>query len=159
MTALTAADRLEIIELQSIYAWAIDQRQFDLLRQAFTADAVVRYPLVEPIVGVEALARYVEAFHAPHDGTQHLIANPWVIADGDGAIFRSYVTSTMLMTGCPGGEIARGGGYYVDRVVRTDDGWRVADRTVENIWRSGNMDVIAKGRDAVAGRSADGARA
>src|SRR5690349_5289240 len=102
MTVLTAADRLEIIELQSIYAWAIDQKQSELLSQAFTPDAVVRYPLAEPVVGVDALARYVEAFHAPHDGTQHLIANPWVVADGDDAIFRSYVTVTMRITDFPG---------------------------------------------------------
>jgi len=150
MTVLTAADRLEIIELQSIYAWAIDQKQFELLAQAFTADAVVRYPLAAPVVGVQALARYVEAFHAPHDGTQHLIANPWVVADGDDAIFRSYVSCTMKITGFPGGEHLQGGGYYVDRVVRTDAGWRVAERDVQNVWRNGNPAVVTESRAAVA---------
>ncbi|MBF6619051.1 MAG: nuclear transport factor 2 family protein [Patulibacter sp.] len=150
MTVLTAADRLEIIELQSIYAWAIDQKQFDLLPQAFTDDAVVRYPLAAPVRGVAALARYVEAFHASHDGTQHLIANPWIVADGDDVIFRSYVTVTMKIADFPGGEHLRGGGYYVDRVVRTDAGWRVADRDVQNVWRDGNMDVVTESRAAVA---------
>jgi ketosteroid isomerase-like protein len=149
MTNLTAADRLEIIELQSIYAWAIDQKQFALLSQAFTDDAVIRYPLAEPVVGVAALARYVEAFHAPHDGTQHLIANPWIVADGDEVLFRSYVTVTMRIVDFPGGEYLRGGGYYVDRVVRTDAGWRVADRDVQNVWRDGNLAVVTESRAAV----------
>jgi hypothetical protein len=56
----------------------------------------------------------------------------------------------MIAKDCPGGDVFRGGGYYIDRAVRTDDGWRIARRDVRNIWRGGNQNVLALGREAIA---------
>ena len=46
MIELTPADRLEIVQLQSIFAWAVDRRERELFPLAFTADfeeLVTRY--------------------------------------------------------------------------------------------------------------------
>jgi hypothetical protein len=151
MITLTDRDRLDIIELQSIYAWAIDGREPDLFARVFTEDVEAIYPSAEPIRGLAAITEYMDAFHAPLDATHHLIANPWLEAGADAVTFRSYVLATMISAGCPGGDEFSGGGYYVDRVVPTDAGWRISRRDVRNFWRAGNPQVIGLGRDAVAG--------
>jgi hypothetical protein len=150
MIELTERDRIEIVELQSIYAWAIDAKDSGLFALVFTDDVEARYPAAEPIRGLEAFTRYMDAFHEPLDGTQHLIANHWLVPDEDAVAYRSYVVATMIAKGCPGGDVFRGGGYYVDRVVPTDAGWRIASRDVRNIWRDGNQNVLAIGREATA---------
>ena len=43
MTELTVLDRLEIIELQSIYAWGIDGKDGSLFAHAFTEDIETDY--------------------------------------------------------------------------------------------------------------------
>jgi hypothetical protein len=150
MVELTERDRLEIVELQSIYAWAIDAKEGELFARVFTEDVEAQYPAAEPIRGLEAFTGYMEAFHEPLDATQHLIANHWLVPDGEAVTYRSYVVVTMIARDCPGGDVFRGGGYYIDRAVRTDDGWRIATRDVRNIWRGGNQSVIALGREAIA---------
>jgi hypothetical protein len=59
---------------------------------------------------------------------------------------RSYVILSVLWKGCPGGDLFQGGAYYVDRVVRTDAGWRIATRSANRIWQGGNMEILLSGR-------------
>jgi hypothetical protein len=54
-----------------------------------------------------------------------------------------------MAKGTPGGDLVSSGSRYVDRVVRTDDGWRIASREMRNIWRGGNLRVLELGRAAV----------
>jgi hypothetical protein len=151
MIELTALDRLEIIELQSIYAWGIDGRDGASFALAFSDDVEAQYTKLGTMRGLEFFTNWMNAFHAPFDATQHLISNHWLRVDGDEVVMRSYVIAHILKRGCPGGDIFNGGGYYTDRVVRTDAGWRIRARAVVNFWRGGNPDVIALGREAVSG--------
>jgi hypothetical protein len=150
MIKLTTEDRLDIIELQSIYAWGIDGKEGHLFARAFTEDIVATYPAGVTIRGLELFTRYMDAFHEPFDGTHHFIANHWIVPGEEDVTFRSYVTLTMTRKDMPGGDVFSGGGYYIDRVVPTEAGWRIAARDTRNIWRAGNQDIIALGREAVA---------
>jgi len=147
---LTPLDRLEIIELQSIYAWGIDGKDGSLFAQAFTEDIETDYGHLGKMQGLDFFTRWMDAFHSPFDTTHHLIANPWVAVEGDGVVFRSYVIANMVCKGCPGGDLLSGGGHYVDRVVRTDAGWRIRSREVTNHWRSGNLEIFEVGKEALA---------
>ena len=149
MERLTELDRLEIAELGSIYAWAIDNREPDLFHRVFTDDALVTYPWGAGLRGLERYRQYVDAFHAMHDGTQHFIANLW-LAPADGhVVARSYAVLTVHMRNQPGGDLFRGGARYTDRVVRTDAGWRIAVRHVESMWHEGNSAIIKASYAAV----------
>jgi ketosteroid isomerase-like protein len=144
--ALTAQDRLDIIELQSIFAWAVDRRDADVLAQAFTEDFEATYPGGAVMRGRDAFGRFLIGFHAIHDATQHHVANHWLVPQDDSVIMRSEVVVTVRWDGCPGGDVFRGGARYVDRVVRTDAGWRIAARTAERIWQTGNPEILEAGR-------------
>ena len=148
MGELSALDRLEIIELQSIYAWAIDGRATHAFAQAFTSDADANYAEFARLVGYDGVGRWMEAFHSPFDSTQHLISNHWLHLDGSEVLYRSYVQVTLMLRGHPGGELLNTGAYYLDRVVRTDLGWRIRTREVRNMWRGGNAELIEMGRRA-----------
>ena len=154
MIELTSQDRLDIIELQSIFAWALDTKDPELFSRAFTEDLEAQYPGgANP--GRRAFAQFTLAVHESHDATQHFIANHRLIPEDDAVIMRSYVILSVLWTGCPGGDLFQGGAYYVDRVVRTDDGWRIAARSAHRVWQNGNMEILLAGRrEADAGLSA-----
>lgn len=144
---LTAQDRLDIIELQSIFAWALDHREPELFPLAFTEDFEATYPGGAGMRGRDAFARFVLGYHEIHDATQHHIANHWLLPERDAVVMRSYVILTVLWRGCPGGDVFQGGAHYVDRVVRTDAGWRIAARTAERLWQSGNVAILEAGRE------------
>jgi hypothetical protein len=148
MIELTALDRLEIIELQSAYAWAIDGRASEDFARVFTPDVDANYSEFVRLSGVDSVARWMEAFHAPFDSSQHLISNHWLEVDGDEVVYRSYVQVRLMLRGHPGGDLLSSGAYYLDRVTRADSGWRISSREVRNMWRAGNLELIELGRKA-----------
>jgi hypothetical protein len=151
MIELTALDRLQIMELQSIYAWGIDGRHGASFARAFSDGVEAQYTNLGTMRGLDFFTHWMDTFHAPFDTTQHLISNHWLSVDGDEVVMRSYVIAHILKRGCPGGDIFNGGGYYTDRVTRTEAGWRIRSRDVVNFWRGGNPGVIELGREAVSG--------
>ena len=150
---LTALDRLELMELQSIYAWAIDGKDGEQLALAFAENLEAEYTNLGRMQGLGLFIRWMDAFHRPFDATQHLISNFRFAGDGDELVMRSYVIAHLVKKGHPGGDIFNGGGYYVDRAVRTDAGWRIRSRDVVSFWRGGNPTVIELGEEAVANLS------
>lgn len=145
-TDLTAQDRLDIVELQSIFAWAVDQRDPELFQLAFTEDFEATYPAGAVIRGRDAFVRFVLGYHEIHDASQHFVANHWLLPEADAVTMRSYVIVTAAWRDCPGGDTFHGGAYYVDRVVPTGEGWRIAARTAQRVWQSGNVEILEAGR-------------
>jgi hypothetical protein len=126
------SDRLEIDDLLTLYAHAIDTRQWDLLDDVFTPDAAIDYSSVGGASGTRAEIRaWLEQMLTSFDGYQHYVTNRTVSVDGDVATARSYLMNPTLL---PNKALMFVGGYYNDRLVRTVDGWRIADRTLESSW-------------------------
>ena len=65
-------------------------------------------------------------------GTQHLLGNLHVTVEGDRAASTCYVQATHVGDG---GRSWVTGGRYDDLLVRTDTGWRIAERTFRRQWR------------------------
>jgi hypothetical protein len=64
--------------------------------------------------------------------TQHLVTNRRVTLDGDTATSRSYFFNPLGLPDTKRGMILYfDGGYYNDRLVRTEDGWRISQRIEE----------------------------
>jgi 3-phenylpropionate/cinnamic acid dioxygenase small subunit len=135
------SDRLEIDDLLSRYTFAIDDKDWDALDDVFVPDAQIDYTTSGGIKGafpeIKAwLAKTLVMFPM----TQHVLGNRRVTFDGDTATSRTYFFNPM---GAPKGDGGDGlqlfyvGGYYNDRLVRTGDGWRIAERFEETAWMDG----------------------
>jgi hypothetical protein len=124
MDDLSAPDRIELHELAARYGNAIDERDWVRLGSVFTSDC--RYELANfgrldtVLVGRQALCDYMA--HAATHPVAHHVTNVEVIA-GESTTMRSKIIGTL-----PGGY--SGSADYRDVVVRTPDGWQIADRVV-----------------------------
>ena len=146
---LTALDRLELMELQSIYAWAIDGKAGEQLALAFAEDLEAQYTNLGRMRGLGFFIRWMDAFHQPFDATQHLISNFRFAVDGDEVVMRIVRDRAPGQEGPPGRGHLQRRRLHVDRAVRTDAGWRIRSRDVVNFWRGGNPTVIELGKEAL----------
>ena len=136
------ADRAEIHDVIVRYGWAIDTKDWALPDTCFTDDAEVDYSSNPggkqgPYTQIRSwLEKMISAFPV----TQHLMSNIEVTLDGDRATARTMVVN-------PQGAATREGplhffyvgGRYDDRLVRTADGWRIAERVETTLWFEGTL--------------------
>ena len=125
------ADRLELQQLVTDYANAIDARQWDRLDRIFTPDAFIDYRAMGGAHGpypeikrwlADALAKFPAYLH--HVGNFH-----FEIA-GDKATGSVACFNPMAVPNAAGGsDVMFLGLYYDDEYVRTSDGWRIARRS------------------------------
>jgi hypothetical protein len=118
-------DRLVIEAVLVLYATLIDTKQFDRLREVFSADAVVNYTSAGGIKGSLAeVSAWLAKVLTPFTVVQHLVANFAIEIDGDRARSVCYFHNPMRLSG-PDGTISMFwcGGRYLDELVRTSEGW------------------------------------
>jgi hypothetical protein len=126
------SDRLEIQQLLTDYATAIDQRRFDDLDRIFTPDAHIDYRAMGGIEGpypqVKAwLAEVLPDFPA----YCHLNGNVDIRLAGDTATSRTLCLNPMKLPDGgtdSGGQLLFLGLWYDDEFVRTPAGWRLTRR-------------------------------
>jgi 3-phenylpropionate/cinnamic acid dioxygenase small subunit len=133
------ADRLDIEDVLTRYAWALDSKQFDELDRVFTPDAHVDYTSSGGEAGGYPDVKAWLAKVLPHfPAYQHLVTNKQITVDGDHATSRSEFYNPMVMAQRDGTtSIFFVGGEYHDQLVRTPDGWRITDRLEKSIWTDG----------------------
>lgn len=130
-------DRIEIDDLLTRYATAIDTKQFDLLDDVFTPDAFVDYTSAGGIDGAFPAVKAWLADVLPHfPAYQHLVGNRNVTLEGDQARAVSVFFNPMVMAD---GSTFFVGGEYHDRLLRTPDGWRIAERVEKTVWTYGEV--------------------
>ena len=116
-------DREDIVEALAEVAAAIDARDWDTLRERFTADTHAY-----GVRGADALIAQLEAFIGGVGATQHLLGNHRVTVDGDTARSLSYGRIHHVGAGPKDGAFYECLGEYDDHWVRTDAGWRISRR-------------------------------
>jgi hypothetical protein len=132
MTLQAIADRIEIDDLLTRYATAVDTKDRDLYTSCFTPDAFIDYTGPGGIKGtLPEVKRWLAEVMAFFPMTQHLVTNRTVVIDGDSATCRSYLFNPMGVPDGDGLMLFFDGGYYRDKLVRTTDGWRIAERIEE----------------------------
>jgi 3-phenylpropionate/cinnamic acid dioxygenase small subunit len=134
-------DRTAIIDLTIAYCWALDEHDWDVLRRVFTPDASASLG-VAPAVGIEAIIERVSTVLTPLDDSQHMVTNHQVAIDGDRATCRCYFHAQHIRAAAAGSPNFIVAGRYEDELVRTADGWRIAKRHLEPMWREGNIAVV-----------------
>jgi hypothetical protein len=133
MSLQEISDRLQIQQLMAVYSNAIDQRDFDRLDEVFTPDAHIDYRAMGGIAGpypqVKAwLPAALQYF--PH--YYHLIANTEIRVDEDMASARTVCFNPMEVPLPQGGtQVMFLGLWYVDKLIRTGQGWRILERREE----------------------------
>jgi hypothetical protein len=146
LTLEQITDRIEIDELLARYSRALDFRNFDELEGIFTPDSEFDAGGLGHPHGPAAIRAMIEGTIGGLDATQHLVGKS-IIAfgeDGNSAEVRTYLISQHIRESAPGPvKHYFLGGEYFDRVVRTADGWRIAFRRLDRMWKQGDRAVIS----------------
>ena len=142
---LDRADFDAITRLRYEYAFGIDARNYALLRSIFVDQVTMDFSSYNGRPGATMAADdWVAGCAALFDGldaTQHSMTNPLV----DVAVGRRAATQRMAMQAAhflDGTEFTIGG-WYQDELVRTADGWRIAQVTLNVTWRRGDESIMA----------------
>lgn len=140
-------DRREIEDLLLRYCYLVDIQDVEgIVNEIFTPDGSDNHG-GETIQGTDALREWFGATFANVAGSIHALSNILVsVTDDNSATARSTIT-TYSWTRSSGNSGALRpadyvlSAYYVDRVVRTSNGWRVIERRLE----TNGVSVIAQG--------------
>lgn len=145
------ADRLELDQLMVRYVEAIDAKDWDLLDEVFTPDAHLDYSSSGGPDGkgdYPTIKAWLQTNLAMFPMTQHLIGTSLVTIHGDHATCRTIFHNPM---GVPvdddgiydaagtGLHVFVVGGWYDDTCVRTDDGWRIAEKVETQAFTQGGF--------------------
>jgi ketosteroid isomerase-like protein len=128
----TLADRLELLEVYSRYAIGMDRGDRDTFASAWADDAVwICTELNQNLVGKDAILAYFDggpgkaATLPAVGGNLRLCGNQVLDIDGDSATGRAEFIAFRYTAGAMHPYTM---GHYVDRFVRTPQGWRIAHR-------------------------------
>jgi len=127
------SDRIQIQDLITRYALAIDTKDWALLDTCFVSGAHIDYTSTGGKTGpYSEIREWLKKVLSPFAVTVHHIGNITVELDGDCARARTYLWNPM------GFQKADGelhwftvSAHYVDELIRTDDGWRIRQRVQE----------------------------
>jgi len=135
-TLAAIVDRLAIQDLLVRYCRAIDTKDWDLLDTVFVPDAHVDYTSSGGVKGPYPEVRAWLAQVLPNfPMSQHSVTNFEIAVTGDRATSRAYFYNPMGRPKPEGGvSLFFVGGYYVDELLRTKDGWRITQRLEQQAW-------------------------
>jgi len=137
------SDRLEIHDLLTRYTRAIDTQDWNLLDTVFTPDAQIDYTAAGGIKGAYPEIRaWLGKAIGNFSYTMHFVGNNTLTfeSDGNAARSRTYCINPMGFTNSDGSSHAfTVYVHYVDRLVRSDAGWRIAERTEEDLFMDGTL--------------------
>jgi 3-phenylpropionate/cinnamic acid dioxygenase small subunit len=141
-------DRQAIVDLTIAYTWIIDHGQRDRLTEIFTNDAVFTMRDIRgegserSFDGIDQIIAKIESSLGRVSISQHLISNQQVEIDRNNATCGCYLQAQHTLRGTEGGDNYMMAGRYLDDVVRTDAGWRIARRLLIIDWLDGNPEVL-----------------
>jgi hypothetical protein len=129
------SDRLEIQDLMLRYSHAVDTRDWAAFRRVFTADAFIDYRVFGgPAGNVDETVAFLEAAMPMFSHYQHMISPPMLDLDGDSATARTMCHNPMVWPAEGGDHVFVCGLWYVDKLARTAEGWRIAERVEEKCY-------------------------
>ena len=141
MDLRTIADRIEITDLLTRYAHAVDTKDWVLYRTVFTPDAAIDYSTTgEPAGSLEEVVTQLTPMLDLFARTQHFVSNISVDLAGDEASVRAMFFNPMILAEAQDGAPAKQffcGGWYNHELVRTEDGWRSRKLYEESAWFDG----------------------
>jgi 3-phenylpropionate/cinnamic acid dioxygenase small subunit len=134
-------DRHAIEELMHRYAWMVDRREWKRMDEVFAPGATIDYTSTGGIKGeYRATLAWLDRALAPWPINLHFLTNLQLELDGDRARSRILFQAPMGRARPDGTqEVITNGGWYDDRLVRTAQGWRIAERVCNQILMIGSL--------------------
>ena len=146
-------DRLAIIDVVNNMGTLADLGQYDRLEQLFTDEVTLDYTSLFPgevqNISSDRLMTQWQSTLPGFDATQHQITNHQITIDGDEATAVAYVRATHKL----GNEMWVVGGYYVDELVRTDEGWKLKAIQYNALYEEGDRSLIEQAAANVANQN------
>ena len=134
-------DRAEIEELMYRYAEMVDNRDWKEMDRVFALEATIDYTSTGGHAGPfrETLA-WLDRALASWPINLHVITNLIVEFDGDLASTRCYFHAPMAREISDGPQyVITNAGRYEDRLIRTQDGWRIVERVCHQTLMQGSL--------------------
>ena len=146
-------DRIAITDVVNSMGTLADLGQYDRLQQLFTDEVTVDYTSLFPgevqNISSEQLMTQWQSTLPGFDATQHLITNHQIEVSGDEATAIAYVRATHKL----GDAMWVVGGYYVDELVRTDEGWKLQAIQYNALYEEGNRSLVEQAAANVSDRN------
>jgi uncharacterized protein (TIGR02246 family) len=145
-----AEDLVEITAVINRYSRAMDTRQWHLMDDVFTEDAVQSINDVVVPTGRRQIVDTIRAAVECCEQTHHMNTNIDATIVGDTATVVCLFRAWHRGSGTRSGEIYEAMGTYTDELVRTDAGWRIHRRAEDIPIQIGSSDIFAAAADALA---------
>jgi hypothetical protein len=143
------ADTLAVAETLYRFAAGIDLRDNALLASAFAEDAVSDFRLAAAKAGfdypvLEGRDVIVTALSSSlgHVDTTHSVSNPRVNIQGNKASLEALVEAQHVLKNDPARHYLMKNRYNVN-LVKLGNEWVIQRVTVDNVWRTGDLGVLA----------------
>jgi hypothetical protein len=146
----TLRDRAAISDVVYAYATGLDRRDWNLFRSIFMDTIEMDFRSVGLPSRSYQADRWVgdaKRLFAGFKATQHTSTNHTFDLRGDEATCTSNMQAEHFIERKPEDGLDDGadrwtiGGYYVNELVRTKDGWKLSEVTLNVTWQTGNADV------------------
>ncbi|BAY82629.1 hypothetical protein NIES267_21130 [Calothrix parasitica NIES-267] len=150
---VSAADRIEIIELINQFGMLIDLRDWENFANLFTDSVEFDYSSIGEVAGslepkdiVNSARNDLGGFQA----TQHMITNHHIkFSNNNHATCQAHVRAFHYLPGEPGKDILEMGGYYTAGLIRTDSTWKIKRWKFNVLWSRGNQQIFDVARQKV----------
>jgi 3-phenylpropionate/cinnamic acid dioxygenase small subunit len=142
------ADRFAIKELIASYAAGLDARDWELWRSVFLDEVIFdlsSWTGIEPRrLETDRVVRAQSHIFAELSVTQHFMTNHRIAIDGNNARVLAHMRAEHWLDspGSEGTDRYTMFGYYDDKLVRTGDGWKIAEMQLRVTRTEGNRWVM-----------------
>ena len=135
------ADRLEIGELMARYADIVDRRTWPKMTRVFALEATIDFrPSGGPSGPYREMLAWLDRALDSWPMHLHMITNLIIDLDGDRATSSCYFHAAIGRESHEGGQYTvTPSGRYLDRLIRTANGWRIVERVCEQVLREGKL--------------------
>jgi 3-phenylpropionate/cinnamic acid dioxygenase small subunit len=130
----------EIIDLTYKYAWAIDDHNWDLMNDVFIPDATAML-VGQYFEGRESIKNFIEK-NQSRLISQHFVSNHLITINEDTAYCKCQLQAQHFKKGFHGSSNYLLIGMYIDKCIKTTDGWRISHRELIQTWSTGAVDLV-----------------
>ena len=138
-------DQLAIQATLNAYARACDARDWPALQQVFTTDVSVDYGGVYRLEGRDAVVDMIRSMLGGCGPTQHLLGNYDIAVHEDSACSCVYVRAVHAGLGDEADTLYEVWAEYRDALRRTDEGWRIFERSMVVHKEVGDRGILKPG--------------
>jgi 3-phenylpropionate/cinnamic acid dioxygenase small subunit len=158
---VSAEDKSAVAECVYRYAAGVDTRDWAMYRSVFADEVEFDFssygPGQQPVtMAADAWVAGVKIQFGGLAATQHMMSNPLVELEGDGARIMMYVRAHHVFDPEDPESYYTVGGHYRNRLVRECGDWKLVRVELVVTWRLGHpeiMDAAARAGGSAAGRS------